>query len=207
MPPPYQGTRGHADFIPLSDEETRTDRDFIKSLLHFQRHDGAIDFGDWAKAKEVLGKPVSDALRALQQGRSDVTDLALWTITVHELLLRDFQSTKPLWRLMARKARDYGVGFVATTPSCHSLRVMVLAALDGMKLPVHQQQRETKVDGVFESVTSDQTTPELPAENDDKKPLENRAEDELQQLSQRVLRDQVAEIPSDGSDPKWEEGW
>lgn len=81
----------------------RTEGDIVRELLAVQQYDGAIDFGDWAAAGEILGEAVSYVLRALQQTYLDFSDRAVWTAATHVLLERDLQSCKALWELMGVK--------------------------------------------------------------------------------------------------------
>jgi hypothetical protein len=120
-----------------------SESDFIRTLLGYQQFDGSIDFGAWAVAKLVLGKDVSDALRALQQTYPDLTDRAAWTMAVCVLLERDFQSSKSLWELMTIKMKSYceKLPLPPTSELGSNLLHVVAKGLAGLKSPVEQEKK------------------------------------------------------------------
>ncbi|KAH6850635.1 von Willebrand factor type A domain-containing protein [Chaetomium sp. MPI-CAGE-AT-0009] len=130
------------------DQRNSPERDFVSSLLNFQHYDGSVDFGSWEVAEMLLGKAIADALRSLQQTGPGLSDRGLWTAAVHVLLERNFQSCKALWELMAIKTASY-----CRNNSGSSLLEVVGKGLEGLKLPLHQQQEERTVDVVPEIVT------------------------------------------------------
>ena len=126
-----------------SDSQTKEDEaDFIKKILQFQQHDGSIDFGSWDAAIELLGKGITDVLFSIK--RCDVVDPTgvspklrrdcVWTVVVHVLLERDFQSRKVLWDLMAMRMENYYQKHARSAPD---LLRMVKGGLERLKLPAH----------------------------------------------------------------------
>ncbi|KAL2166651.1 hypothetical protein VTG60DRAFT_2347 [Thermothelomyces hinnuleus] len=140
--------------------------DFVRDLLAFQQFDGAVDFGSWAAAEEVLGAAVSDALRELQQAHPGLTDKAVWTAAVRLLLQRDLQSCKALWGLMVLKMAEYCARLVATSVLAPDFLDLVDSKLKGLRLPiheVHEHDNKEVEDGSPKVTTTSFTTTREPA--------------------------------------------
>ncbi|KAL2137520.1 hypothetical protein VTI28DRAFT_9224 [Corynascus sepedonium] len=204
IPPPSSSS----DHEAYNSGKTLPDRDFVKTLLNFQRHDGAIDFGDWPTAEYILGSHMSVILRALQGYHSGFTDLVLWTAAVNTLLQQRFRLLQPLWMLMASKMGDYLQVLERTAPPpCRSLRLIMYQTV---KLAIDHKSKEYGMDGFSNFAALHQETVKLAKyitrgklrrESQPKSGLD----DECPKVSPRVLGSLIAETPSDNSGLRCEE--
>jgi hypothetical protein len=113
-----------------------TEREFIRALLKYQKHDGCIRFSNAVLAEGLLGAEISRALTDLKLRNSSWSEEQLWTSAVCILLERDFQSCAALWQLMALKGKTY----LGKFENSEELLRDVEEALEGLKVPIHREQ-------------------------------------------------------------------